>query len=52
LVTAGGNPSYEEACRLVARMAGLREASVQAAYVAQLKVRFKPKRNFMKLLGS
>lgn len=52
LVTAGGNPNYEEACKLVARMAGLREASVQMAYVADLKVRFKPKRNFMKLLGA
>lgn len=52
LVAAGGNPNYEEACRQVARMAGLREASAQIAYVADLKVRFKPKRNFMKLLGA
>ena len=53
LVTGGGNGNYQEACRLVvARMAGLREASVQAAYVAGLRLRFKPKRNFMKLLGS
>lgn len=52
MLSDGGNPNYQEACRLVARMAPLREASEQAAYVAELKVRFKPKRNFMKLLGS
>lgn len=51
LAAAGGNGNYAEACRLVARMAGLREASEQAAYVAALRLRFKPKRNFMKLLG-
>jgi len=32
-------------------MAGLREASDQAAYVSGLRTRFKPKRNFIKLLG-
>jgi len=51
LVAAGGNGNYAEACRLVARMAGLREPSEQSAYVAALRLRFKPKRNFMKLLG-
>jgi hypothetical protein len=36
---------------LLARMAGLRSAPEQAAYVAELKLRFGRKRNLMKLLG-
>jgi hypothetical protein len=32
-------------------MGRLRGASAQAAYVADLKTRFRRKRNFMKLLG-
>lgn len=51
LVEAGGNPGYEEACGLIARMAALRSAAGHAAYVADLKERFRRKRNFMKLLG-
>lgn len=51
LVGAGGNHNYEEARSLIARMAALRSASGQAAYVADLKMRFRRKRNFMKLLG-
>jgi uncharacterized Zn finger protein len=51
LVKAGGNPCYENACGLVARMGELRGASGQVAYVADLKTRFRRKRNFMKLLG-
>ena len=51
LVKAGGNPSYKNACELVTRMGDLRGASGQAAYVADLKTRFRRKRNFMKLLG-
>lgn len=51
LASTGGNGNYQEACRLVARMGGLREASEQADYVAKLTARFKSKRNFMKLLG-
>jgi uncharacterized Zn finger protein len=51
LVEAGGNPGYEEARGLVSRMGELRGASAQAAYVADLKTRFRRKRNFMKLLG-
>jgi len=51
LVDAGGNPNYEEACKLVARMGALRGADEQAAHVLDLKTRFKTKRNFMKLLG-
>lgn len=52
LVTLGGNDNYEEACRLIARMAGLREPALQAAYVGDLNARFKAKRNFVKLLGA
>ncbi|MHA1108278.1 MAG: SWIM zinc finger family protein [Alphaproteobacteria bacterium] len=51
LVKAGGNPGYESAFGLVTRMGELRGASAQAAYVADLKTRFRRKRNFMKLLG-
>jgi tetratricopeptide (TPR) repeat protein len=50
LASAGGNPAYERAVGLVARMAGLRKAAEQSAYVAALKERFHRKRNFMKLL--
>jgi tetratricopeptide (TPR) repeat protein len=41
---------YEEAVRLVKRMAGLRPAAEQAAFLADLKERHRRKRNFMKLL--
>lgn len=51
LVNTGGNYSYEEAARLIARIGGLRDAAGHAAYVAELKLRHKRKRNFMKLLG-
>ena len=47
----GGDPAYAEAAKLIARMAALRSAPEQAAYVAALKLRFDRKRNFMKLLG-
>ncbi len=43
--------SYEEAAQLVVRMAGLRGATEQSAYVDGLKERYHRKRNFMKLLG-
>ncbi|WP_448188530.1 SWIM zinc finger family protein [Azospirillum sp. sgz301742] len=56
LVGQGGQPNYEEAFRLVTRMGAIRrrlgEEAKHAAYVADLKIRFKPKRNFMKLLAS
>lgn len=52
LVSAGGNANYDEACRLLARMATLRDPSEHAAHVADLRIRFKAKRNFMKLLGA
>jgi len=51
LVGVGGNYNYEEAHGLITRMGALRSASEQAAYVEDLKVRFRRKRNFMKLLG-
>lgn len=51
LADAGNNPAYEEAARLVARMATLRNKAEQAAYVVEIKARFGRKRNFMKLLG-
>lgn len=51
LVAGGGDPAYREAVELVERMAALRSASDQAAYVTALKARFGRKRNFMRLLG-
>lgn len=51
LANDGGNPAYEEAAKLIARMAALRSPDEQAAHVAALKVRFGRKRNFMKLLA-
>jgi len=48
LVGLGGNSSYEEAARLITRMAALRGAKEQAAYVADLKTRHRRKRNFMR----
>ncbi|MBR1129082.1 SWIM zinc finger family protein [Bradyrhizobium iriomotense] len=41
---------YEEAMKLIRRMARLRSTAEQAAYVADLKTRHGRKRNFMKLL--
>ncbi len=51
LADGGGNPAYTEAVELVSRMARLRDAAAQAAYVEALKARFGRKRNLMKLLG-
>jgi uncharacterized Zn finger protein len=45
------NSGYAEAAKLIARMARLRNAAEQSAYVADLKMRHVRKRNFMKLLG-
>jgi len=50
-VGAGGSTSYQTACRLIARMAGLRDRAAHAEYVAALKERHRLKRNFLKLLG-
>jgi len=43
--------AYQEAMKVITRMAMLRSAEEQAAFVAELKVRHGRKRNFMKLLG-
>jgi tetratricopeptide (TPR) repeat protein len=51
LAGSGGDRNYAEAAKLIARMAGLRKAAEQTAYVAGLKARHQRKRNFMKLLG-
>ncbi|HEV2365976.1 MAG TPA: SWIM zinc finger family protein [Caulobacteraceae bacterium] len=50
LAERGGNSSYEEAVKLLDRMAALRSSAEQAAHVEALKVRFGRKRNFVKLL--
>jgi hypothetical protein len=50
LADGGGNPAYAEAAALIARMASLRSAPEQAAYVADVKARFGRKRNLMALL--
>lgn len=51
LVRAGGNRSYEEAAGYVARASRLQSVAAQAAYVADLRIRHKAKRNFIKALG-
>jgi len=43
--------SYEEAIKMIRRMAKLRNEAEQDAYVADLRIRHGRKRNFMKLLG-
>ncbi|MEX2632008.1 MAG: DUF6880 family protein [Tistlia sp.] len=50
LVRVGGNPAYEEAAALIARMAKLRGAAEQAAHLSELRARHGRKRNFMKFL--
>jgi hypothetical protein len=51
LIGLSGNRAYAEAAILVGRMARLRGEPEQAAYIAELKLRFGRKRNFMKLLA-
>lgn len=51
LANAGGNPAYAGAAKLVAQMATLRSPAEQAAHLAALKVRYRLKRNLMKLLS-
>jgi tetratricopeptide (TPR) repeat protein len=46
-----GGAAYEEAVKLIARMAKLRGAAEHASYVADLRQRHQRKRNFMKLLA-
>lgn len=46
LAGTGGNAAYTEAVEFIARMATLRSAAGQAAYIAALKTRYGRKRNF------
>jgi hypothetical protein len=50
LVNAGGGSNYEQAGKLVARMAKLRARGEQVVYVLGLKQRFGRRRNFIQLL--
>jgi tetratricopeptide (TPR) repeat protein len=47
----GGDPAYDQAAQLVARMARLQGAAAQTEFVAALKLRHARKRNFIKRLG-
>ncbi|HEX8078162.1 MAG TPA: hypothetical protein VF511_10130, partial [Chthoniobacterales bacterium] len=55
-VNMTGRHAYEEACRMIDRMRGLRdrlgEREAHTAYVAELMNRHKAKRSFVKLLGA
>ncbi len=48
---AGGDPAYDHAVRLVARMATLQDAAAQTEFVSALKLRHARKRNLIKRLG-
>ena len=50
-IGAGSTSGYETACRLIGRMAGLRDVESQKAYVLALKVRHQRKYKFITLLG-
>ncbi len=54
IVEQTNNAAYAEAITLIRRMGGLMKAQRQSApfgdYLAELRVRYKPKRNFIKLL--
>jgi uncharacterized Zn finger protein len=50
LVDSGSSDSYERAAKLVQRLAKLRDATEHTAYMADIKERFRRRRNFMKLL--
>ncbi len=54
VVEQTGNAAYEEAIRLVRKVGGLMQALNQTRqfgdYLAELRVQFKPKWNFIKLL--
>lgn len=50
LAGSGSGDSYEEAVKLIRRLAKLRDPAEHAAYVADIKERFRRRRNFMKLL--
>ena len=54
IVEQTNNTAYEEAIKLIRKMGGLMNAQSQSRqfgdYLAELRVQFKPKRNFIKLL--
>ncbi|MFZ4535107.1 SWIM zinc finger family protein [Propionivibrio sp.] len=54
IVEQTGNAAYEEAIRLVRKVGGLMQAQNQSRqfgdYLGELRLQFKPKRNFIKLL--
>lgn len=54
IIEQTGNRAYEEAASLIRKVGGLMKKQKQTEqfrdYVAQLRVRYKPKRNFIKLL--
>jgi uncharacterized Zn finger protein len=51
LVSEGGNRNYDAAHGLIAKMARLRGRTEQQHYISGLMIKFKAKRNFMKLLA-
>jgi uncharacterized Zn finger protein len=51
LVRMGGNRSYDEAAKYIARLANLQTVAAHAAYLEDLRTRYKARRNFIKLLG-
>ena len=51
LVNSGSGNSYEQAAKLIGRLAQLRDPAEHAAYMADIKERFRRRRNFMRLLG-
>ncbi|BBP04877.1 hypothetical protein TPL01_12880 [Sulfuriferula plumbiphila] len=55
IVEQTSNAAYDEAIKLIRKMGGLMKAQNQSRqfgdYLAELRVQFKPKRNFIKLLG-
>lgn len=51
LAGSGSGNSYEEAAKLIEHLARLRDPAEHAAYIADIKERFRRRRNFMKLLS-
>jgi hypothetical protein len=50
LANSGQGASYQQAARLIERLSRLRAPSEHASYLADIKERFRRRRNFMKLL--
>lgn len=51
LVSMGGNRSYEEAASYIARLRDLQTAAAHAAFVDELRIRHKARRNLTRLPG-